>query len=168
MKLLKKGFVALFLVLAAGGIAFAQFPTKPLSYVIAFNPGGESDIFARAQQPLLEKILGQKVVINYKIGGGGAVGWADLLKQKPDGYTFTGHNLPHIILQPLTTPNSGYKTKEIVPVYTFMSTPCVLAVSTAGTIRTRWRGLPSPTHKGSHGGPFLLTKRALRRIETMF
>ncbi|MEW6548290.1 MAG: tripartite tricarboxylate transporter substrate binding protein [Spirochaetota bacterium] len=136
MKLLKKGFVALFLVLAAGGIAFAQFPTKPLSYVIAFNPGGESDIFARAQQPLLEKILGQKVVINYKIGGGGAVGWADLLKQKPDGYTFTGHNLPHIILQPLTTPNSGYKTKEIIPVYTFMSTPCVLAVNAKSPIKS--------------------------------
>lgn len=136
MKLTKKVFLALFLALAVAGIAFAQFPTKPLNYVIAFNPGGESDIFARAQQPLLEKILGQKVIINYKIGGGGAVGWADLLKQKPDGYTFTGHNLPHIILQPLTTPNSGYKTKEIVPVYTFMSTPCVLAVNAKSPIKS--------------------------------
>ena len=136
MKLTKKVFLALFLALAVAGIAFAQFPTKPLNYVIAFNPGGESDIFARAQQPLLEKILGQKVIVNYKIGGGGAVGWADLLKQKPDGYTFTGHNLPHIILQPLTTPNSGYKTKEIVPVYTFMSTPCVLAVNAKSPFKT--------------------------------
>ena len=74
MKSLKKGVIAFFLVLAVGGIAFAQFPNKPLNYVIAFNPGGESDIFARAQQPLLEKILGQKVVVAYKIGGGGGGG----------------------------------------------------------------------------------------------
>jgi tripartite-type tricarboxylate transporter receptor subunit TctC len=136
MKSLRKVFLVLFMVLVAGGIAFAQFPNKPLTYVIAFNPGGESDIFARAQQPLLEKILGQKVVVSYKIGGGGAVVWADLLKQKPDGYTFTGHNLPHIILQPLTTPNSGYKTKEITPVYTFMSTPCILAVNAKSPFKT--------------------------------
>jgi tripartite-type tricarboxylate transporter receptor subunit TctC len=125
------------LATVAGGTMFAQqFPTKPLSYVIAFNPGGESDIFARAQQPLLEKILGKKVIISYKIGGGGAVAWADLIKQKPDGYTFTGHNLPHIILQPLTTPNAGYKTEQIVPVYTFMSTPCILAVNTKSPFKT--------------------------------
>lgn len=136
MKSSKKFLLAALLVLAVAGTAFAQFPTKPLNYVIAFNPGGESDIFARAQQPLLEKILGQKVIIAYKIGGGGAVGWADLLKQKPDGYNFVGHNLPHIILQPLTTPNSGYKTKDIVPVYTFMSTPCVLAVNAKSPFKT--------------------------------
>ena len=39
-----------------------------------FDPGGESDITARLQQPYLEEALGQKVVITYKVGGGGAVG----------------------------------------------------------------------------------------------
>jgi len=42
--------------LLVGSLA-AQYPQKPLNYIIPFNPGGESDIFARAQQPLLEKIL---------------------------------------------------------------------------------------------------------------
>ena len=128
------GVLAALLVVA--GTAFAQFPTKPLSYVIPFNPGGESDIFARAQQPLLEKILGQKVVISYKIGGGGALGWAELVKTKPDGYTFMGYNLPHIILQPLSLSNAGYKTNEIIPVYTFMSTPNILAVSANSPFKT--------------------------------
>jgi len=128
------GVLAALLVVA--GTAFGQFPTKPLSYVIPFNPGGESDIFARAQQPLLEKILGQKVVISYKIGGGGALGWAELVKTKPDGYTFMGYNLPHIILQPLSLSNAGYKTNEIIPVYTFMSTPNILAVSANSPFKT--------------------------------
>jgi tripartite-type tricarboxylate transporter receptor subunit TctC len=124
------------LVFAFAGNVFAQFPQKALSYVIPFDPGGESDIFARAQQPLLEKALGQKVIVSYKIGGGGAVGWADLVKTKPDGYVFMGYNLPHIILQPLQRTNTGYATLDIKPAYTFMSTPCVLAVSTKSPFKT--------------------------------
>lgn len=41
----------------------ADFPTKPITYVICFDPGGESDITARIQQPYLEKILGVPIVI---------------------------------------------------------------------------------------------------------
>lgn len=136
MKMVKRLTVLCIVALLCAGTAFAQFPQKALNYVVCFNPGGESDIFARAQQPLLEKILGQKVMVSYKIGGGGAVGWAELVKTKPDGYTFMGYNLPHIILQPLSLANSGYKTNEIVPVYTFMSTPNILAVSIDGPFKT--------------------------------
>jgi len=108
--------------------AFAAYPEKSLNYIITFNPGGESDIFARAQQPLLEKYLGQDVIISYKVGGGGAVGWSEIVKAKPDGYTFAGFNIPHIILQPMIRKNPGYRTEDLKPVSFFMSTPCVLAV----------------------------------------
>jgi len=47
-----------------------------------------------------------------------------------------GYNLPHIILQPLSLSNAGYKTNEIVPVYTFMSTPNILAVSEKSPFKT--------------------------------
>ncbi|SBV99373.1 conserved exported hypothetical protein [uncultured delta proteobacterium] len=111
-----------------GTATAAKFPEKPINYLIPFNPGGESDIFARAQQPLLEKALGQSVLISYKTGGGGSVGWNDLLRSKPDGYSTAGFNLPHIILQPLQRKTSGYQTKEIEPVMIFMNTPNILAV----------------------------------------
>lgn len=68
----------------------AEFPEKPLNYIVCFNPGGESDITARAQQKPLEEVLGVDVVVQYKIGGGGAVGWSELVKAKPDGYTVAG------------------------------------------------------------------------------
>ena len=118
------------------GTAFAEYPEKSIDYMLTFNPGGESDIFARAQQPLLEKFLGQKVVISYKVGGGGAVGWMEIVTTKPDGYTFAGFNLPHIILQPLMRKNAGYKTEELKPVIFFMSTPCVLAVKADSPFKT--------------------------------
>ncbi|MDL2279955.1 tripartite tricarboxylate transporter substrate binding protein [Desulfovibrio sp. OttesenSCG-928-G11] len=105
-----------------------SYPEKAVEYLIVFNAGGESDIFARAQQPLLEKHLGQSVVLSYKAGGGGAAGWADLAGARPDGYLTAGFNLPHIILQPLQREDAGYATSDIRPVMIFMSTPCVLAV----------------------------------------
>ena len=50
----------------------------PVSYVIPFGPGGESDISARLQQPFFKEKFGQDLVVSYKPGGGGAVGWASL------------------------------------------------------------------------------------------
>lgn len=116
------------LCLFSVGMVQAKFPTKPVTYLIPFNPGGESDIFARAQQPLLEKELGESVLISYKTGGGGSVGWGELIRSKPDGHFTAGFNLPHIILQPLQRKASGYQTKDIKPVMIFMSTPNILAV----------------------------------------
>jgi len=128
---------ALSLCLFAFGTAqAAKFPDKPENYLIPFAPGGESDLFARAQQPYLEKILGQSVLISYKTGGGGSVGWNDLIRAKPDGYNTAGFNLPHIILQPLQRKTSGYQTKEIEPVMVFMNTPNILAVPVNSPYKT--------------------------------
>ena len=103
------------------------FPSRQLSYLIPFDPGGQSDVEARRQQPHLSRILGQQVVIDYKVGGGGALGWRELVKGKPDGYLFAGFNIPHVILQPLQQ-DVGYKTEQLVPVALFQKTPVGLAV----------------------------------------
>ncbi|MDJ0781869.1 MAG: tripartite tricarboxylate transporter substrate binding protein [Desulfosarcinaceae bacterium] len=108
--------------------AMAEFPEKAITYQIPFGPGGQSDLEARRQQPLLEKALGQKVVIQYKPGGGGSIGWAALIKQKPDGHFISGINIPHIVLQPLARGNAGYQTADLVPIAIFQATPIGLAV----------------------------------------
>ena len=111
------------------------YPGHQITYMVCFDPGGQSDREARRQQPLLEKILGQKVVIDYKIGGGGALGWRTLTKSKPDGYTMAGFNIPHVILQPLQQ-DVGYKTDQIVPVFIFHKTPLALAVLETSPFKT--------------------------------
>ncbi|MBU2648447.1 tripartite tricarboxylate transporter substrate binding protein [bacterium] len=108
--------------------ALAKYPDRAITYEIPFNPGGQSDVEARRQQPRLEKILGQKVIVQYKPGGGGSVGWANLVKQRPNGYYMAGINIPHIILQPLARGNAGYTTEQLVPVALFQATPIGLAV----------------------------------------
>jgi tripartite-type tricarboxylate transporter receptor subunit TctC len=104
-----------------------SYPARQLTYLIPFDPGGQSDVEARRQQPHLSRILGQQVIIDYKVGGGGAIGWRELVKSKPDGYVFAGFNIPHTILQPLQQ-NVGYKTEQLVPVALFQRTPVGLAV----------------------------------------
>lgn len=108
--------------------AFAEYPDKPISYIIPFGPGGESDITARHQQPFFKQKFGQDLVISYKPGGGGAVGWAQLNSIKGDGYTIMGINLPHIIVKPLQK-DVGFKTDDITSVYMFHYTPDALVVT---------------------------------------
>ena len=119
------------LVTAATG-----YPNKPITYLIPFDPGGQSDLEARRQQPWLEKTLGVPVIITYKPGGGGSVGWAELANSKPDGYTIAGNNIPHIILQPLQRKNAGYQLEDLEPVALFQATPIGLAVLKTSPIRS--------------------------------
>jgi len=122
--ILALSFVVVFTGLAMAG----QFPSESIVYQIPFNPGGQSDLEARRQQPMLEKEFGAKVIVEYKPGGGGSVGWANLMQQKPNGYFISGINIPHIILQPLARGNAGYKTDQIEPIAFFQATPIGLAV----------------------------------------
>jgi len=117
-------------------VVAANYPDEALNYIICFNPGGESDITARIQEAPLKKFFPEGVVISYKIGGGGSVGWSELVGSKPDGYTIAGFNLPHIVLQPLTRGNAGYETKALKPIYFFQSTPNILVVRNDSPYKT--------------------------------
>jgi tripartite-type tricarboxylate transporter receptor subunit TctC len=120
---------------AMPALAATDYPTKQITYQITFDPGGQSDREARRQQPYLERILKQKVLIDYKVGGGGALGWRELTRAKPDGYFISGFNIPHIILQPLQQ-EVGYKTEQIVPVAIFQRTPLALIVQSNSQFKT--------------------------------
>jgi tripartite-type tricarboxylate transporter receptor subunit TctC len=132
------------LLCLAGNLAMAEgqgeeqagYPSKPITYVIPFDPGGQSDVTAQYQKPGLERALGTNVIVKYMPGAGGAVGWANLVKTKPDGYTICGNNIPHIIIQPLVRDNAGYKTEDLVPVYLFQTTPIGLAVLKSSPYKT--------------------------------
>jgi tripartite-type tricarboxylate transporter receptor subunit TctC len=127
MKLKKLAAIALAALIPTYS-AFAEYPDKPISYIIPFGPGGESDITARHQQPFFKNKFGQDVVISYKPGGGGAVGWAQLNSIKGDGYTMMGINLPHIIVKPMQK-DVGFKTDDVTGVYMFHYTPDAIVVT---------------------------------------
>ena len=87
-----------FLAMALVSAASADYPDKPITFIVPYSPGGGSDQQARRLQPGLEKALGVKVRIVYKTGGGGAVGFGELWRSKPDGYTISNVVVPNIVI----------------------------------------------------------------------
>ena len=129
--------IALCLLFPGGLLSAApDFPKGPITYIIPFNPGGQSDVEARMQQPYLEKILGVPIIVNYMPGAGGALAWTKFAQAKPDGYTVCGINIPHIILQPLSQKDAAFKTEDLKPLCLFESTPIGLAVKKDSKIKS--------------------------------
>jgi tripartite-type tricarboxylate transporter receptor subunit TctC len=80
---------ALVTVVMAGGSARADdpYPTRPITILVAFPPGGVADNTARPVAAALERILKQPVTVLNKSGAAGAVGYQTAATSKPDGYT---------------------------------------------------------------------------------
>jgi tripartite-type tricarboxylate transporter receptor subunit TctC len=74
-------------VLVAAASAQEPYPTRPITIVVAFPPGGVADLTARPLAASLEKLLKQPVVVQNKPGAAGAVGNQLVATSKPDGYT---------------------------------------------------------------------------------
>ena len=97
--------------------------------IIPFGPGGESDVTARMQQPYYKSIYKDDIVVQYKPGGGGSVGWSSLNSEKGDGSVIMGVNLPHIIMQPIAKgEKAGYKTEDVNVFSFFHYTPDAILV----------------------------------------
>ncbi len=126
----KKTIIGAILATAlATTLATAQdYPTKSVDYIIPFGPGGESDVTARFQQSYFKDKFGQDLVVSYKPGGGGAVGWSQLNGMAGDGHTIMGINLPHIIVKP-EQGDVGFKTDDITAIYMFHYTPDAIVVN---------------------------------------
>ncbi len=71
------------------GVAKADYPDKPIKFIVMYSPGGSSDVVVRILGRYLEPILGVPIVVQNVPGGGGAVGLAQAKDARPDGYSLT-------------------------------------------------------------------------------
>ncbi|MFC0272080.1 tripartite tricarboxylate transporter substrate binding protein [Metabacillus herbersteinensis] len=74
-----------------------NFPNKPITLIVSYDAGGGTDSGARVLMPYVEKELGVAVNVVNKPGGSGWIGWGELARAKPDGYTIGYINSPNII-----------------------------------------------------------------------
>ncbi len=97
-----KMIVAVFLSLIFSfPLAMAQdYPTRPITLIVQFAPGAQTDIIARRLADEVSRTLGQPMVCVNKTGGGGTVGVAEILRSKPDGYTIGCVNMPALAIIP--------------------------------------------------------------------
>ena len=79
--------LAVAMVFSAGGWAQGKFPTKPVTIVVPYPPGGSNDTFARELGKRLGDVWKQPVIIDNRPGAGGSIGAAVVSKAAPDGYT---------------------------------------------------------------------------------
>jgi tripartite-type tricarboxylate transporter receptor subunit TctC len=75
-----------------GAVAQEAFPSRPVTIVNAFPPGGANDLVTRPMASALEAVLKQPVLVETKAGAAGAVGAQVAASGKPDGYTLLSHN----------------------------------------------------------------------------
>jgi tripartite-type tricarboxylate transporter receptor subunit TctC len=116
-------------VLGAGAGAAETYPSKPLRFVVAFPPGGGTDLVARTIAPRLAERLAQQVVVDNRPGAGGNLGTEIVAKSAPDGYTILmGSVGPLAINASLFARLPFDPLKDLAPVTLAASTPNILVV----------------------------------------
>ncbi len=98
-----------------------DYPSRPITLVVPYPPGGGVDTIARVMAQKLGPALGQQIIIENRPGAGAVIGTRAAAKATPDGYTLvmlaTGFTLPA---------NTGYEAKDFAPIGTISSTPIVI------------------------------------------
>src|ERR1051325_11869548 len=95
--------------------AAAQYPAKPLRFIVPFPPGGGVDIVARALGEKLGPRLGQSIVIENKPGGGTTIGTDAAAKSAPDGYTLLVMSNTHTVNESLIPKKPFVLQRDFVP-----------------------------------------------------
>ena len=105
----------------------ADWPTKPIKFVVPFGAGGANDLVARAVAEAASKQLGQPIIIDNKPGAGSVLGSDIVAKSAPDGYTFLAP-AGGIITNPLIKAKMPYAPDALVPVVMMAVSPSVIVV----------------------------------------
>ena len=129
MKVLPKFLLQVFAVFLFTTQALAQvsFPARTITLVVPFSVGGPLDALARVMAAKLADGIAQPVVVENRVGGGGAVGMGSVARARPDGYTilYTPNSLAIV---PALYRKLGFDAeKDLIPVTQFASTTLVLA-----------------------------------------
>ena len=94
--------------MSSSAAAQDTWPSKPITYVVPFAPGGNTDTLARIIGQKLSPALGQPVVVENKPGAGGNIGSDFVAKAKPDGYTILGGTISSHAINPSVYPKMPY------------------------------------------------------------
>jgi tripartite-type tricarboxylate transporter receptor subunit TctC len=123
--------LAAFCVTLASSAMGADYPTKPITLIVPYPPGGPTDIAGRVVAERLPARLGQTIVVVNRPGAATAIGVEQLAQSTPDGYTI-GMVASGLPLLPITS--KAFKLdihRDLVPITQIMGGPLVLAVTSA-------------------------------------
>lgn len=118
---------AMLLAGIAGSVRAEDYPSRAITVIVPFPPGGASDVVARIVTHQMSKILGQSIVIENVSGAGGTVGSARVAAAAPDGYTLLAAAMGSHVAAPVLTPNLKYDpVADFVPIGITAHSPAVV------------------------------------------
>jgi tripartite-type tricarboxylate transporter receptor subunit TctC len=128
----RRSLLAAPLLLPTLALAQEAWPSRPITLVVPWAPGGSNDVAARLVAPLLGERLGQSVVVENRAGGGGSIGMGQVVRARPDGHTLLISSASNHVFHALVSPELGYDPREaLAGVAMMVDVPNVLAVNPA-------------------------------------
>lgn len=128
--------LALALVMVLTGARAADWPTRPVTVVVPYAAGGNTDMMARLLTKRLAERLGQPFVIENRPGGAGSIGAIQAARAAPDGNTLMFGASSQIINVPMLQKVSYDPDKDFVPVSIFGAGPYLLGIKSALPVKT--------------------------------
>ncbi len=116
------------LVWAAPGFA-QQYPSKQIQVILPHAPGSSPDVVTRIVTQKLSARLGQPIVIDNRVGAGGAIGLSAAAKAPADGYTLVIGHVGSLTINPNIYANLPYSRKNFAPITQSVTTPLLVVVS---------------------------------------
>jgi tripartite-type tricarboxylate transporter receptor subunit TctC len=137
MKTLRALAAACGVALVAATATAQTYPTRPVTLVVPFPPGGQMDLTGRLLADKLQARLGQPVVVENRAGGGGAVGAQSVANANADGYTLLLSNQgPHVVRE-ILYPETPYRTsRDFAAVSTVVSAPLFLVAGRDSPVKS--------------------------------
>ena len=153
--------VAFAFIVLCGSFDFAgadDYPTRPITLIVPFPPGGSTTVMARNVADKMSATLGQPVVVENRGGAGGTIGTRSVARAAPDGYTILLSYTATMAIAPSLNVNAGYDPrKDFVPIGMIGFAPNVLVVHPSLPVRSvaeliaYAKAAPAPVQYGSPG-----------------
>jgi len=132
-----KSILCFIALAAASGIASAQpYPAKPIRVIVAYPPGGSTDIIARIIGLKLTDRFGQTVVVDNRAGAAGMLGAALAAQSAPDGYTLILSDTPFVVNPSVFGKVPYDPVKDFTPIVMVAQSPMMLVVNSAVPAQT--------------------------------
>jgi tripartite-type tricarboxylate transporter receptor subunit TctC len=134
---MRRAVTAFAALLISAAAAWAQaFPTKPVTMIVVFAPGGATDVLARLTAEHMTRTLGQRVLVENITGAGGTIGATRGSAAAPDGYTLTVGSLGSHSAAPSIYRSAKYDPRELEPIGLIAGTPLYFLVRNEFPART--------------------------------
>ena len=157
---------------ADDGVTNEAYPTRPITIIVPYAPGGGGDTFTRAIAVQAQEILGQKVLVENRMGGGATIGVGSVARSKPDGYTLGFVSSSPVVVVPNFFDVPYDPAKDLTYLSRFVVSPypvlvrgdsphesftALLEYGRANPGRLRW------STAGINGAPHIATEAALKQ-----